>query len=148
MTETGAVQSIVKTVQVPLSAEAAFTLFTERIGDWWPLEGHSVGGSESSVSFVDQRRLVEVLADGSESQWGEVVIWDPPRQVSFSWHPGPGASARPTQVSVRFEPGQQGTVVRLEHSGWERYGTTVTEIHTEYSSGWMSVLDTYLAAAS
>lgn len=147
MTDTTVVPAIVKTVHVPLSVDKAFALFTDRIGEWWPLDDHSVGGSESTVSFADEQRLVEVLADGSESQWGEVLIWDPPRRLCLSWHPGSVASPQQTQVSVTFEATRAGTIVRLEHSGWERQSVDVTDVHAGYSSGWTVVLDSYTVAA-
>jgi uncharacterized protein YndB with AHSA1/START domain len=147
MTDTTVVPSIVKTVHVPLPVEKAFTLFTDRIGEWWPFEGHSVGGQGSTVSFADQRRLVEVLADGTESTWGEVLIWDPPRGVRLTWHPGADASPRQTQVSVTFTTTQTGTLVRLEHSGWESQTLDDADIHAGYSSGWVVVLDSFTVAA-
>jgi hypothetical protein len=45
MTQTTVVPSIVKTVLVPLPVEEAFALFTDKIGEWWPLEGYSVGAA-------------------------------------------------------------------------------------------------------
>jgi hypothetical protein len=50
-------------------AEAAFEVFTDEIGDWWPLGDFSVYGKDSTVALRDGR-VVERGSDGQESVWG------------------------------------------------------------------------------
>src|SRR5205085_6244220 len=88
MTTPALLPSIVKTVTVPLDPPQAFDLFTSRIGEWWPLESHSVGGSSSAGIVLDESGAVETLGDGSTSRWGDVIDWEPPYRFSMTWHPG------------------------------------------------------------
>jgi uncharacterized protein YndB with AHSA1/START domain len=112
------VPSIVKTVVVPLDPVRAFELFTDGINRWWPLAGHSVGGETSQVA-LSSTGLVETLADGTTTSWGEVIAWEPPAGFVVTWHPGSDGGPEQTQVAVSFEPASGGTLVRLEHSGWD-----------------------------
>jgi uncharacterized protein YndB with AHSA1/START domain len=138
------VPSIVKTVEVPLDRERAFSLFTNGIGTWWPLEPHSVGGATSRGVTLGPDGAVETLADGTTTVWGEIVEWEPPSHVVLTWHPGTEAGPDQTQVAVSFEATSSGTRVRLEHSGWERVGAAG---RTSYDTGWDLVLGRYETAA-
>jgi uncharacterized protein YndB with AHSA1/START domain len=138
------VPSIVKTVTVPLDRDRAFALFTAGIGTWWPLEPHSVGGATSQGVTLDADGAVETLADGTTTAWGEIVEWQPPARFVMTWHPGAEPGADQTQVAVTFEAAAGGTLVRLEHSGWERVGAAG---RTGYDTGWDLVLGRYVTAA-
>jgi uncharacterized protein YndB with AHSA1/START domain len=138
------VPSIVKTVTVPLDPDRAFDLFTKDIGSWWPLEPHSVGGATSLGVTFSESGLVETLADGTATSWGEVVEWAPPSRVVVTWHPGEEPGPGQTQVAVTFEPTSAGTVVRLEHSGWERVQPSRRD---GYDTGWDLVLGAFVSAA-
>jgi len=50
----------VKMVTVPGETGVVFELFTQRMGEWWPLDSHSIGGEDAVDARVDP-----VLADGS-----------------------------------------------------------------------------------
>ena len=50
-------------VTVGLDRAAAFAAFTDRIGEWWPMETHSIGRT-GSVAFAGGR-LVETGPDGT-----------------------------------------------------------------------------------
>ena len=138
------IPSIVKTVTVSLAPERAFALFTDGIGRWWPLAEHSVGGTASQGVRMTPEAVVETLPDGSTTVWAEVTGWDPPRRFALSWHPGQDAGPDSTDVVVTFEPTGDGTLVTLEHSGWERVPPSRRE---SYDSGWTFVLDAFRAAA-
>ena len=143
---------VMRTVTVACSQEHAFTIFTEQIGQWWPLQTHTVfEESTAGVEFVDGS-LVERASDGRTDVWGEVITWDPPHQVVFTWHPG-----RPdgplTEVRVTFTADGDRTRVDLEHHGWESFGDRATDQRSGYAStdGWTMVLDSFrtsIAAAS
>ena len=115
------------TVKAP--AERAFRVFTERLGAWWPLEPYSIGESPAVDAALEPRvggRWFERGEDGSECDWGHVLVWEPPHRVVLSWEisadwqPDPSAQS---QVEVRFTPTDDGTRVELEHRGIERHGT-------------------------
>jgi uncharacterized protein YndB with AHSA1/START domain len=133
-----------RTTFVRCSPQHAFTVFTEQIGGWWPLQSHTVyEGDASSVAFEDGR-IVERASDGRTDVWGEVLSWDPPSQLSFSWHPGQPDSER-TQVTVAFRAEGDGTRVDLEHVGWEIFGGKADETRAGYANddGWTAVIDRY-----
>jgi uncharacterized protein YndB with AHSA1/START domain/uncharacterized protein YciI len=128
---------------VGLAPQDAFDLFTGEIGAWWPLGELSVFGAEGTVAFVDGR-IVETCGDRS-SEWGSVTSWEPGARVSFTWHPG-RPSAEASSVSVTFSAtGSGGTLVVLEHSGWEVFADPAAA-RQEYSNGWPMVLDRYARA--
>ncbi len=148
-TERGAaiMEPLVKTVRVPLDAAEAYELFTAGIGSWWPLATHSVGQDRARTcafeGFVGGR-LFETLEDGSESVWGIVTEWRPPRRVTFSWHPGRDPETA-QEVQVSFAPdGDETTVVRLEHRDWHVFGDQAAEMRGNYDGGWDLVLARYV----
>jgi uncharacterized protein YndB with AHSA1/START domain len=124
--------------------EAALRIFTENIGDWWPLVTHGVFDGRASVAFEDGE-LVERSESGERSTWAEVTEWDPPRRLSLAWHPGHPAQ-RATRVDVAFDADDEGTRVVLTHSGWEQLGDDVERIRSNYDNGWVLVLDRYVEA--
>ena len=69
------IEPLRKQVKVGLPAEAAFKLFTEGMGRWWPLATHSVGEDQAETCFFEGwtgGRIMEVLKDGSQSERGRV----------------------------------------------------------------------------
>jgi uncharacterized protein YndB with AHSA1/START domain len=132
------------TVAVPV--EHAFDVFTRRIGDWWPLATHGCYGEETAGVAFEGERLVERSTGGEEAVWGEVLAWEPPHRLVYTWHPGYAEGAPATEVEVRFRPSGASTVVELEHRGWERLGERAVEARTDYGSGWPTVLARFAAA--
>jgi uncharacterized protein YndB with AHSA1/START domain len=138
------VPSVRQEVVVELAPDAAFELFTTRIGDWWPLAELSVFGADAKVAFSDGR-LVET-ADGQTSVWGTVTEWEPGARVSFTWHPGRAVDSA-SLVSVTFVArAAERTLVVLDHSGWEGFNDPAAARH-EYEQGWPMVLALYRDAA-
>jgi uncharacterized protein YciI len=127
---------------VAASPEVAFTVFTERIGTWWPL-GELGVFRDGTVAFAGGR-IVESSASGEEAVWGTVTGWDPPLRIAFTWHPGSDAP-RASEVEVTFQPAGAGTLVTLTHRGWERFAEPESA-REEYDHGWPMVLDRYRAA--
>jgi DNA-binding transcriptional ArsR family regulator len=154
MTTQSALAPVRKTRTVPLAVEVAFDLFTRRIAEWWPVDTHAIGADSGDAGDVtdvrfDGRvggRVTQVLVDGTEHSWADVLAWDPPNRVVLSWHPriAPTAASR---VEVRFRPVDAGTQVVLEHTGWEEFGELGTELRDGYAEGWDPVLDRFIAAA-
>jgi hypothetical protein len=130
---------------VPLDQQRAFDLFTERIGDWWPLRTHSIAPERArGVRFEAGigGHVVEECDDGTEHRWAEVIAWDPPHRFALAWHPNPRPVAA-TVVDVRFAAAEGGgTVIELEHRGFEELGTEDgTTARAGYDPGWDEVLD-------
>lgn len=140
MTKT-AVPPLTRTTFVACTPERAFAAFTQEIGQWWPLDSHSVYEAKArSVAFEDGY-LVERSADGQSCRWGQVLTWDPPTTFSMTWHPGREA-AQHTEVVFTFRPEGDGTRVDLEHTGWEIFGDDAVTRRASYADalGWDLVL--------
>ena len=133
---TRSIPALRREVRVACDAHRAFRLFTERIGEWWPLATHSVYGEHATLAFEGDR-LVE-RHGAEESLWGEVLDWDPPRGFTITWHPGHGTE-RATEVTVVFQQDDDGTTVRLTHVGWDILPAPQTG-RENYATGWIIVL--------
>jgi uncharacterized protein YndB with AHSA1/START domain len=132
---------VVRTTTVACDPVDAFEIFTERIGQWWPHASHSVFEAEcASIAFEDGR-IIERSTDGRTDLWGEVLEWDPPHLLTFSWHPGRSEDQR-TEVTVTFRPEAGLTRVELVHRGWELLGADGLDRRAGYAgdNGWTSVL--------
>jgi uncharacterized protein YndB with AHSA1/START domain len=135
-----AVPPIVRTILVRSSPETAFRRFTADLGAWWPLRGFHVGTEPQSCALETRLggRLFERAADGTETLWGRVVLWEPPHRLAFSWVIGlDEARAQRIEVSFAAEPG--GTRVTLTHSGWEAFGDAAAAKRALYEGGWATV---------
>jgi uncharacterized protein YndB with AHSA1/START domain len=137
-------------VTVRASRERAFRVFTECIGEWWPIAEHSIE-AEAMTAVMDCRaggRIVERHVDGGEANWGIIRAWEPPERLVFSWNPSD--QQRPeTEVEVNFTPLPDGrTRVDLEHRGWERLGDRGPESRRGYDEGWPRVLEQFAQLAS
>jgi uncharacterized protein YndB with AHSA1/START domain len=149
------VEPVLRSVSVRRPVAEAFRIFTEEIGSWWPLDTHSravaqreEGGVKAETVVIEGRiggRIYEVMSDGTEASWGEVLIWEPPHRLVLSWNPSPRRV--PTEVEVTFTAHEDGTRVELEHRGWERLGEAAREVREEYAQGWPVVLGRFAPAA-
>ena len=134
------------TVDVP--PDWAFRFFTEKIGDWWPLEDYSTfamngRGRPDRVVFEPKvgGRVYEQLGD-EVATWGVVNVWEPPSRVAFSWRTNTEWPEE-TDVEITFTSEGGGTRVRLRHTGWERLGDRAEAAHASYAEGWGEVLQHY-----
>jgi uncharacterized protein YndB with AHSA1/START domain len=147
MTET-TLAPVRRSITVACAPERAFELFTERMGDWWPLRTHSLSGEQASTVVVEANaggRLYEVDSDGGEHPWGSVLVWEPPSRFAVEWSLG---SDTATEWEVTFNPDGDGTRLDLVHRHWERLGADAPATRDSYDNGWVSVLDAYVAEAN
>ena len=134
--------AVVKSVEIGVPPEEAFRRFTVDMANWWPLATRSVGRSRTETVVFEEKeggRIFERLKDGGKHLWGTVEVWEPPRRVRFSWHPGEREETAQT-VEVTFEPLEDGTRVSLVHDGWDRLGERAPAARREYETGWEPVL--------
>jgi uncharacterized protein YndB with AHSA1/START domain len=151
------VEPVRKSVRVPLPIDAAFRLFVDDIDRWWPDEVHSRAAHGQYGDGVTVRRVVfeprvggrvyEITSDGVEGSWADVTTFEPPSGFVLAWKPNDRAEP-PTEVEVRFEADGDGTIVRLQHRGWDALGARALEARTGYSDGWRIPLDRFAAAAA
>ena len=115
-------------VEAPI--ERAFTVFTERFGDFKPPE-HNLLHSPIAETVFDPRvggHIYDRAVDGTECHWARVLAYEPPDRVVFSWDIGPQweLEANPdntSEVEVRFVvETPERTRVELEHRNIDRHG--------------------------
>jgi len=147
---TETIPAILRTVEVSTTPARAFEVFTRRMGEWWPLRQFSIAEDKAvGVRFEEWTggKVFEVVEDGTEWEWAEVLAWEPPHRVVLAWHPTlePVVS---TEVEVRFNASDGGTRVELEHRGWDRLGDIAATARVDYHEGWVPVLNLYQALAN
>jgi uncharacterized protein YndB with AHSA1/START domain len=150
------IEPIRASTSVRIDPERAFELFTARIDTWWPLQTHSRAVSDFEGEGVKAERVdfqgraggqvLEHLSNGQVLPWGEVIVWEPPTRFVLAWRPN-FSSRPPTEVEVRFTADQDGTLVELEHRGWERLGDLAEEGRASYGTGWILTLARFRDAA-
>jgi uncharacterized protein YndB with AHSA1/START domain len=148
--QTTRIEPVHKQLKVELSTEQSFRLFTEGINKWWPLPTHSVGEDQADSCYFEGwvgGRIMEVLKDGSESEWGRVLVWQPYELVKLQWYPGRTADTA-QEVTVSFSEIEGGTLVDLVHVGWETLGARAQATRTGYDTGWDFVLAKYVVCAT
>jgi len=135
-------------VNVPLSQDRAFALFTERIETWWPLDVHAVRKEEVATCFVEPfagGRMAERSKMGDEYVWADILVFERPHRFVVSWHPN---NSPATELEITFTPSDRGTLVELEHRNWEAFADLAVHARTEYGQGWTLVIAERFAAAA
>lgn len=144
-----------RSIVVKASPERAFTAFTGNVGRWWP-RSHSIGSTPPTDVIVEPRpggRCYEVGADGSECEWGKVLLWEPPKRLILGWQINAAWKYDPTfitEVEVTFTAMTDlQTRVDLEHRNLERYGDQAGRVRDQISSegGWTGILKSFGAYA-
>jgi uncharacterized protein YndB with AHSA1/START domain len=130
-------------------ADHAFQVWTDQIGTWWPLD-HTVAAEPGLAVVLEGKpggRLFERTPAGVEHDWGEVLVWEPPSRLVYSWHLRRDR-ADATEVEIRFVPiGRRGTRVEIEHRAWERLGSEAEAWRDRNLGGWSTLLPHYRVAA-
>jgi uncharacterized protein YndB with AHSA1/START domain len=134
-------------VDVACTVEHAFRVWTATIGTWWPAD-HTVTVEPAPAVVLEPGvggRIYERTPDGTEHDWGEVTVWEPPRRLGYLWHLRADRSDA-TDVTIRFVPTGEGTRVEIEHAGWERLGVHGDAWRDRNRQGWATLLPHYSAA--
>jgi uncharacterized protein YndB with AHSA1/START domain len=134
--------------EVGCPVDHAFDVWTSKIARWWPAD-HSVSGEHGMQVVLEGRpggRIFERTSSGTEHEWGEVVVWEPPSRLAYVWHLRRDR-ADATEVEIRFiDQGDETTRVEIEHRGWERLGAQGETWRNANGAGWSTLLPHYLAA--
>lgn len=146
-----------KSVTVTASPADAFHVFTTGFDSWWP-RTHHIGKSPMKRAIIEERaggRCYTEQADGTDCDWGTVLVWEPPRRLVLAWQITHEWGYQPdvkqaSEVEVRFTAVAGGTRVDLEHRHFERHGAGADAMRKGVDSpgGWGGLLALYATAAN
>ncbi len=138
-----------QSVLVRSDRQHTFDTFVRTIGAWWPVTPFSAGKDQvRDVTFERRQggRVYETWQDGTEVDWGELLVWEPPERFVMTWN----MTSVLTEVELIFTAlGPSLTRVAVEHRGWERL--TEEQLARDcalpdgylggaYSEGWACIL--------
>jgi uncharacterized protein YndB with AHSA1/START domain len=134
------------TLEVDCAPEDAFAVWTQRFSLWWPAD-HTVTGDPALVALEPRLggRIYERGADGTEHEWGEITLWEPPGRLGYLWHLMRDR-ADATDVEITFRRDGSGTRVEIEHRGWQRLGAYAGVWRERNQVGWSTLLPHYVKA--
>jgi hypothetical protein len=99
---------IVKSVFLPLPRDAAFELFTQKIGQWWPADRRHTQDPASEIYLLASGRFYERARDGREVDLGRVRAWEFPERILLDFYVATGRD-QPTEVEIAFAATAGGT---------------------------------------
>lgn len=153
---TAYVEPVLKSLQVNATPARAFEVFTTGMKRWWKPE-FTINPTRSAIAdvVIEPRvggRWYERGADGSECDWGRVLVWEPPARLVLAWQ----IDARyqydatlQTELELRFTPLSRGeTQVTLEHRLLERMGSAAAATREQLDGGWGMLLERFVAATT
>jgi Activator of Hsp90 ATPase homolog 1-like protein len=138
------------TFEVKCPAPHAFDVWTAQISRWWPGD-HTVSAEDGLTVVLERKlggRIYERTSAGTEFEWGEVTVWEPPRRLAYLWHLRRDR-ADATEVEITFvEQGDATTRVEIEHRGWEHLGAAGQSWRDANYAGWSTLVPHYIALCS
>jgi uncharacterized protein YndB with AHSA1/START domain len=157
MTATEPIPPITGVVTVGLPVEQAFGVFTSEFASWWPHQYH-IGQADVAEVILEPHeggRWYERGVDGSECDWGRVLVWAPPSRLVFTWQISGAWQFDPdpehaSEIEVQFsEDGPGQTRVEVEHRHFDRLvdGRSVHDA-IRGGGGWALLLEGYAKTAA
>lgn len=145
-------------IVVDAPIERAFTVFTDRFGEFKPPE-HNLLRVPIAQTVFEPRvggHIYDRGIDGSECRWARILAYEPPDRVVFSWDIGPQwqietEPANTSEIEVRFvAETPQRTRVELEHRDIDRHGPGWEAVRDGVAddAGWPLYLARYAALFS
>jgi uncharacterized protein YndB with AHSA1/START domain len=142
-------------IVVAAPIDKAFTVFTDRFGDFKPPEHNLLQVPIAETVFEPKvgGNIIDRGTDGSECRWARILAYDPPRRVVFSWDIGPTwqvetdpERSREVEVTFTAETPDR-TRVELEHRHLDRHGPGWESVRDGigHDQGWPLYLDRYAA---
>lgn len=142
-------------LRVKASPERAFDGFVREIGQWWKPNGlfQTTPRAPGLLAFEpgEGGRLTETLANGKVFEIGEILVWDPPERLVFSWRQASFPPDLKTEVEVRFTAVGEETRVSVEHRGFAqvpadsaaRHGFPDQALLMRLAEWWQALLTSY-----
>ena len=117
-------------IVVEAPVERAFDVFIGQMDRIKPRDHNLLAVDIADTVFEPRAggRVYDRGTDGSECEWGSVLVYEPPNRVVFSWNIDPRWQVEPdadkrSEVEVRFvADGADRTRVELEHRHLDRHG--------------------------
>jgi len=144
-----------QSVLVRSDRQHTFDTFVDTIGIWWPVTPFSAGKDQVRDVTFERRhggRVFETWRDGTEVDWGEVLVWEPPGRFVMTWN----VAGAVTEVELTFTAvGPALTRVAVEHRGWELLADAQLAedcalpggyLGGAYREGWERILGRFAAA--
>jgi uncharacterized protein YndB with AHSA1/START domain len=128
MSNASTIPALRASITIDGSADRVFRVFTDSHNEWWPSDYH-IGQVDMAEAVLESRaggRWYERGVDGSECDWGRVLVSEPPHRLVVTWQingqwqydPDPEHAS---EIDVRFTPDPTGqTKVELEHRHLDR----------------------------
>jgi uncharacterized protein YndB with AHSA1/START domain len=156
MSEAPSIPAIRGKITIDVPVDHAFQVFTSSFNTWWPHEFH-IGQTDIAEAIIEPRkggRWYERGIDGSECDWGRVLVWEPPHRLVITWQingrwqfdPDP---TRASEVEVLFSAdGPEQTTVQLTHQYFDRLegGQAIHEAMRD-EGNWSALLGLFAKAA-
>ena len=137
---------MIKSVTLPLTPDAAFELFTQKITQWWPLDRRHSGDPAGEIFLLESGRFYERARDGREVELGIVRSWEMPNRILLDFFVATGVD-KPTEVEIVFEAREGGTRVTVSHGPKPASAALWTERAPRYERSWDAVLSALSRAA-
>jgi DNA-binding transcriptional ArsR family regulator/uncharacterized protein YndB with AHSA1/START domain len=121
---------VTKSIVVDVPPKRAFDFFLQQ-ERWWPIATHHMAEPPGETAVLEPfvgGRWYERARDGSETDWGTVLAFEPPHRILLSWRMSADWTCEPdpdraSEIEVTFFPdGRNRTRVVYEHRHLERYG--------------------------
>ncbi len=144
---------IVKVIEVPTDPATAYDVFVD-ISGWWPLETRSISFHTTNLPAkridLDPKpggAIVEIGSDDARYVWGVFADCDAPSSLEIDFHMG-HPKEHATHLVVSFIMlGEDATMVKLVHTGWESYGALSHMMRKGYEEGWDDIFVQAYASA-
>lgn len=103
-----------KAIKINCSLEHAFATFVNQIDIWWPRTHRKFENSTLSLAPQVGGLFLEVSNEGQTAELGQVLLYDAPHQIIYTWFPG--SIKLPTKVEIKFSHKNNFTLVEVTHS--------------------------------
>jgi uncharacterized protein YndB with AHSA1/START domain len=119
--------------------------------EWW-FPGNGIGPAPFKQIVLEPRRggrWFERSEEGTETQWGNVLEWEPPARVLLAWRIDANWKFDPdleTHLEITFTEEPPGsTRVSLEHRKLDRLGEAGRKMVEAMDGGWGKLLGRFTA---
>lgn len=138
--------SLTKTVHLPVPPDRAFALFTEHASEWWPEDRRHTKDPESTIAIEAGGRFFERSRAGVEVELGRVRTWSPPDRLELDFYIATGPD-QPTDVTVTFVAEGAGTRVTVHQRPTRASLSLWNERAPRFVASWERVLEALAKAA-